>query len=420
MRALLALCTLALFATSAVAEGPFPKWHQLEKFGKDMKQRYTFAQYVMDANRAYAPSSAEFARREKIFNKKLEAVIAHNKAGHSWKKGINQFSDWTEAEFKNYNRARPEFHGKALDQAKAVFGPKNVHTLKATPEPDNLPRNVDYTQRVNPPIISGVKNQGSCGSCWAHSSTESMESYFALKFGQLPVLSTQQVTSCTHSMAGCGGGSYVAGWMELSQHGYGTKPSEAGLAEEWTYPYVNFFAPQMAQKVTQKCQNITERFPIINAGTPDAFRFTWWPKANVSGFTMVEQNDAIATLTALALHGPQSISVASSTWGDYEEGILHNNYTNKASNLTWQEIDHDVQLVGYGWDNDLQQNFLKVKNSWGTNYGEQGFIRLALNDPYHEPCGNLTGTVICGTSGVLSNVGFPHVTQLAKQNGYYF
>ena len=371
----------------------FPKWHQLEK--------YTFEHYVRQARRPYVKGTQQWKEREAIFNARLEDIKQHNADGtKSWKRGINQFSDWTQDEWRDYNRGRP---------SKASHSTLPTNVFKATRDPNSLPRIHDYRFNVNPPVLTGIKNQGSCGSCWAHSATESVESFFALKYGQLPVLSTQQVTSCTPAWFGCGGGSFVGGWDALARHG--------GLNEEWTYGYSNFFAPEMSPSVTHPCRNITAEFPNVTADGK-TFTFTWWPKANVSGFTMVTPNDAHATMEALATVGPLSISVASDTWADYESGILHNNYTDTASNYTWQEINHDVQLVGYGFDNDLQQNFWVVRNSWGTNYGEQGYIRLYR--PEHEPCGDLTGQKICGTSGLLLNPGYPHVMTLEDQNGFYF
>jgi cathepsin L len=388
------LLLLAVFlATLAFAD--FPRHHQLEG--------YTFKDFVVHANRQYPAGSAEWKKREKLFNDRLADIKKHNAdPTKSWKRGINQFSDWTDKEFRDYNRARPDWEDiNKRVKVQGWYEPKMDKTV-------NLPRFVDYRLRVNPPILTGVKNQGSCGSCWAHAATESVESFFALRYGQLPVLSTQQVTSCTPFNGGCGGGSYHYAWDSIS--GYG------GLNEEWTYPYVDFFAPQMSWNNTQACQNITAKFPYIEG----VGLFTWWPKANVTSSNYVKRNDAHAMMEALATIGPLAISVAASDqWSDYESGVLTNNYT-LAGNWSWQEINHDTQIVGYGYDFDLNMNYWIVRNSWGTNYGEQGFIRL--DRPEVEPCGDLTGSTICGTSGVLSNPGYPTVAQLEKDklNGYYF
>ena len=77
-------------------------------------------------------------------------------------------------------------------------------------------------------------------------------------------------------------------------------------------------------------------------------------------------------------------------------------------------MDHAVQAVGYGFDQDLQQNYWIVRNSWGTEWGEDGYIRL--DRPAVEPCGEFMGYKTCGTSGVLFQPGFPEVSQLKKKN----
>jgi len=409
----------AIAVTAAVASAQtFPRAHELFNYGPN-GEPYEFRHFVRDARRQYLGS--EYKYREGIFNAKLAEIKVHNgDSKQTWKKGINHFSDWTKDEFKNYNRARPEHHERARKLADD-FGVK-PETFEAPVGStfNTLPRIVDYRKNTNPPVISGVKDQGLCGSCWAHSAAESMESYFALRYGQLPVLSQQQITSCTHSMLGCGGGSYVAGWLELASHGYGTKPSEAGLTVEWAYSYQDMFAPKAEKKYTSECQNITAKFPIINPSGHHPFLYTCWPTANISGYSYIKENDVDAMMSAIALIGPQSVLVAAETWADYESGILQNNYTSVASNRSWQEIDHAVQMVGYGFDNDLQLNYWIIRNTWGTNYGEQGFIRLLRNPQDDTPCGTLTGQKICGTSGVLCGGAFPHVQKVAKKSGYYF
>ena len=381
-----AVVLLALVCAIAQA---LPKWHELDG--------YKYKDFAEDTQKPYAHGSAIYKHREAIFEDRLSDIRRHNAdKSQTYKRGVNQFSDWTAEEFKDYQRARPNYKPTTLEAKR--FGDAGTE----------IPRFVDYRLRTNPAILTGVKNQGSCGSCWAHSATESMESYFAIRYGQLPVLSTQQVASCTLTMNGCGGGSFVAGWEAMAATG--------GLNEEWTYPYVDFFAPEMSWNNTQRCMNISKKFPTIHPAGKAPFAFTWWPKANISGYTRVHENNATALMRALALAGPQSISVAASyQWSDYESGVLVNNY---AQNATWQEINHDVQLVGYGYDSDLNMNYWIVRNSWGTNYGEEGYIRL--NRPEVEPCGFLAGYEVCGTSGVLSNPGYPHITDLKKKNGYYF
>lgn len=373
MRSLIAIGLLALTATAKFG----PKWNELE--------HYTFDLYVKDYGLSYERGSAEWKTREANFNKRLTSIKAHNAdSTKTWKRGVNQFADWSEAEFSQYNRATPSFHGTG----------KKVPVRSTIVKQSDLPRTVDY-RTSNPPVLSAIKNQAACGNCWAHAATESVESYFAIKTGQLPVLSTQQITSCTTTENGCGGGGYGQAWDYVEQ--------SEGLNEEWVYPFVNFFCdPPLNQQCTQKCQNISTQFTK---------KFKWWPKSNASVGARVQPNDATAMMDALANEGPVAISVGSDPWSDYESGILQNNYSNNAS---WTSINHAVQLVGYGYDFTANMNYWVVRNSWGTNYGEDGFIRLARPDV--EPCFN----GVCGTSGMLCDGAYPKVAELKKKNDFYF
>lgn len=358
-----------------------PKWHELEG--------YTFKQYVADFGRGYIPGTSEWAMREEVFASKLNKIRLHNSQGHSWKKGVNMFTDMTNGEWKRYNRAFKSPHRPA---------PLSVHTAPATGVP--TPLEVDYRTWTSPRVLTDVKHQGSCGSCWAHSVTESMESYYALLTGMLPVLSVQQITSCTpYGCAGCDGGDAVLGFMYLNS-------TYHGQTEEWAYPYMSFFFNERdPNATTPACQNVTAMFPNK---TP----YHWFADLNrvgCNGYGAVVPNSAAATLDALATIGPLSISVAAGNWQDYEAGVLQNNASNGESN-EWY-VDHDVQMVGYGHDAVLGLNYWIVRNSWSTLWGEQGYVRL--DRPAVEPC-SPDGTV-CGTSGCLNDPHYPFVKENPPQ-----
>jgi cathepsin L len=375
MRAVLCVAMVLLVA---LASARHPRWNQLSS--------YTFEQYVRDFNRRYDKS--EYQRRREVFNANLKDIQKHNAdTTQTWKKGVNQFSDWTSAEWKRYNTFRSDRGYPVVESA---------YTAAATPA---LPNNVDYRLSTNPRVISAVKNQGACGNCWAHSTAESIESYFAILTGQLPTLSTQQITSCTTVDYGCGGGDYFDGW--------GYVMNSTGLNEEWVYPFVDFFAANESMQATAPCKNVTKEF------LPN---FPWFPKAGVTGMVGIPTNEAPALLSALATVGPQSIAVAADLWGSYEGGI----YQNAPNNTNNWQIDHAVQLVGYGYDYDVGMDYWIVRNSWGTTWGEAGYIRLA-RFPQGEPCGNMTypgypNTLVCGTSGLLYMPGYPIVSTLSQLN----
>lgn len=368
MRSLIVVGLLALVATAS------PKWSELEE--------YTFERYVADYRLSYERGSSEWIQREANFNKRLSSIKAHNQdSTQTWKRGVNHFTDWSDAEFSSYNKAKPNFQQQQERSNQLIGG-------QSTVKQSDLPRYVDY-RSAQPPVLTAIKNQGACGNCYAHAATESIESYFAIKTGQLPVLSVQQITSCG-GQAGCGGGRTKPAWDYVT----GSK----GLNEEWVYPFTNFFAPNETKQATAKCMNNVSKM-----------QFQYPPKANVTGHTQVSKNDATAMMHALATEGPVSIAVAASVWVDYESGILQNNYSNNAS---WTSLDHAVQLVGYGYDFDLNMNYWIVRNSWGTNYGEDGYIRLARPDV--EPCNvdRQLGWTVCGTSGLLVDGCYPAAAKL--------
>jgi cathepsin L len=321
--------------------------------------------------------------RKKIFEDKLQEVMEFNKQGASYKKGINHLSDWTVAERQALNGNIPQ--GKVERKSK----PLREHTRSGL----SLPHSVDW-RNVNPPVLSSVKDQGMCGSCWAHAATESIETHTALATGKLFVLSQQQITSCTPNPNSCGGTGGCAG--ATAELAFDYVVGAGGITEEWMYSYQSYFG------VTPGCAfNASKTVPV----------------ASITGYVSVPRNDAGAVMDALAHHGPLAISVQANTWGDYEAGVFTG--CNYAHNIS---MDHAVQLVGYGHDGDLGLDYWLVRNSWSPAWGEDGYIRLErhMGTPYcgwnvdwDTNGGGCTGqpnTVwACGTCGILYDTLYPVV-----------
>lgn len=373
MKQILAILVVLVAVTAAAR----PKWHQLEG--------YTFERYVSDFGRRYARGSEEWTLRETTFYKQLAKIQAHNADPKAtWRQGVNQFTDMTPEEWKKYNAAFKSPNRPA---------PQRVYAATEAP----LPKTVDYRTWTSPRVLTDVKHQGSCGSCWAHSATQSMESYYSLLTGMLPVLSVQQLTSCVpYGCAGCDGGDATLAYYYIQQSYY-------GQTEEWAYSYKDFFFNERnPNATTSACLNVTDMFPNH---TP----YHWFADLNrvgCTGYVAITPNSAQATMHALATTGPLSISVAAGNWQNYEAGVMQNNASNGEAN-EWS-IDHDVQMVGYGHDAELGMDYWIVRNSWSTLWGEYGYVRLAR--PAVEPC-SPDGSV-CGTSGCLNDPHFP----LVKEN----
>jgi len=339
---------------------------------------YSFEKYVDEYYKSYA-SSAEYNLRKSIFEEKLSEIVKHNKENHSWKKGINHLSDLTHEEFKKllgYKRgAKPEVSFEIPLDSKLL-------SLRAPPS------EVDWRSQG---VISAVKDQGMCGSCWTFGSTETLESYWAMATnGRLMDLSEQQVLDCVPNPNDCGGtGGCGGGTAELA---YAQLVKMGGIASEWTYPYQSYFAAAF------QCR--------YNATLTK-------PMAKLLGYTVLASNQYLPVMQALTNIGPLVVNVDASVWFSYETGVFN------GCNQTNPDIDHVVQLVGYGTDPKLGDYWL-VRNSWSPNWGEDGYIRLRRSqDP---PCGvdlkpqDGTGcnngppsVPVCGTCGILYDVSFPIV-----------
>ena len=395
-----AIVTLAALLV-ALAAGAKPRWHQLDG--------YTFERYARDFKKPYgAREHPQHAARKRAFDMNLEHIRKLNSdPTMTWRAGVNQFTDMTPQEFKKYNRYKKDASSKAL-YAQAT----HVHTaeeLKNDVVP--LPLTVDWRTAV-PPVLTAVKHQGACGSCWAHPAAKSMESMSARLTGMLPVLSVGQINSCTpesYGCQGCDGGLAVGAWSYLMNSSVQRPDVLKSVTENWAYPIPVkdwFFDDQPQGYTTSACANTAD-----NWKTPATSWFAELTAVGVSGYGIVDCNNATGgpiAQKAIRDIGPQSIAIAAGNWQWYESGVFQNTDKNGQDN-EW-EVDHAVQLVGYGYDKELDQNYWIVRNSWSTLWGEDGFIRLwraKAGEP--EPCSPASYGPVCGTSGILSDIAYPIV-----------
>jgi len=182
--------------------------------------------------------------------------------------------------------------------------------------------------KVNP-----IKNQGQCGSCWAFSATASVESAHAIKTGKLVSLSEQQLVDCSGAQGnqGCNGGLMDQAFEYIIANG--------GQCTEASYPY------QAQDGTCQKCT----------------------PVAQISGYTDVSAGKENAIMPALNGE-PVSIAIEADQDGFqfYSGGVF--------SGVCGTNLDHGVNLVGYGTDGS--QPYWILRNSWGTTWGEEGYMRI--------------------------------------------
>jgi len=192
--------------------------------------------------------------------------------------------------------------------------------------------------------VNAIRNQGSCGSCWAFSAVANMEGVYFVKHGELPSLSEQQLVDCEHDCmiyhgskscdAGCNGG--------LMPNAF-TYAAREGMETEAQYPY--------------KGKASTCQYSAAKA----TYHFTNW--------TMVGANEP-AMIAALNEMGPLSVAVCASSWSYYSGGIYNSS--------CGTSLNHGVALVGYGADNGKQ--YWIIRNSWGTSWGISGYMKLARGE----------------------------------------
>jgi len=343
------------------------RWNQLEG--------YSFEKYLTEYNKEY--SNDEYLFRKSIFETKLDSVRKHNQdKSQSWKKGINHMSDWTDVEFKRLLGYKKQL--AYASKAKKTFTYPKVNVK-------DLPKHVDWRDRA---VLTAVKDQGQCGSCWSLGTAETVESHWALATGELMALSQQQILDCTPNPNQCGGqGGCSGGTAELA---YAQIMSMGGLTTEWTYPYVSYFGSNAQCKF------------VFN---------TTRPFAKISNYVDLPPNEYLPVLQAVATIGPLAISVDASAWSDYEHGVF------TGCNKTNPDIDHEVQLVGYGSD-AVQGDYWIVRNSWSAHWGDRGYILVArsetpqcgvdLNPADGTGCMNGPPQVtVCGACGILYDVNYP-------------
>jgi len=241
---------------------------------------------------------------------------AERLAGGSALHGVTKFSDLSQDEFEGrYLRSLPEL----------MTPPTNV--AADLPAPTANLALVDWTGKYT----TAVKDQGYCGSCWAFSATEQLESDAIRMLGKSYILSPQQCTSCDTTCSGCNGG-----WPSNC---FNYVQKTGGIETLSQYPYSSYSG------VTGTCKAAA---PYVVTST---------------GYVTVSSEANMASYVQST--GPLSICIDATTWNSYTGGIVKSCGTS---------VNHAVQAVGV---DTATGGYWKVRNSWGTGWGESGFIRLA-------------------------------------------
>jgi len=251
--------------------------------------------------------------------------------------GITKFSDMWDEEFKTmYLGYKPSAEPREA----------SILSSEDLPSASNV-SSIDWRTKG---AVTPVKNQGDCGSCWAFSTTESVESGVFMASGKLEVLSTQQIISCDKVDAGCSGGDPVTAYKYIEKAG--------GLDAAKDYPDTSHTTGK-----TGKCKWDKKKDAKVSG-------FTYATKPCSSGACKRQDEDAMAT--AMVTKGPISICVnAGDGWQSYKRGI----FSKKCSGAS-SDLDHCVQVVGF--NKSGKKPYWIVRNSWTTDWGVKGYLYLEM------------------------------------------
>ncbi|KAH1252151.1 Cysteine protease XCP2 [Glycine max] len=322
-KALVLACSFCLFASLAFGRDFSIVGYSSEDLKSMDKLIELFESWMSKHGKIYQSIEEKLLRFE-IFKDNLKHIDERNKVVSNYWLGLNEFADLSHQEFKN------KYLGLKVDYSRRRESPEEF-TYKDV----ELPKSVDWRKKG---AVAPVKNQGSCGSCWAFSTVAAVEGINQIVTGNLTSLSEQELIDCDRTYNnGCNGG--------LMDYAFSFIVENGGLHKEEDYPYI-------MEEGT--CEMTKEETEVVT----------------ISGYHDVPQNNEQSLLKALA-NQPLSVAIEASgrDFQFYSGGVFDGH--------CGSDLDHGVAAVGYGTAKGV--DYIIVKNSWGSKWGEKGYIRMRRN-----------------------------------------
>ena len=285
----------------------------------------------------------ELETRFSVFRENFRNIITHNAdRSQNFTMGVNQFTDLTPEEFK----------AQIIRGLKAPVGSYGCGSFSNSAS--GAPASIDWRTKG---AVTTVKDQGQCGSCWTFSSTGAMEGAWAIAKGQLIDLAEQELVDCAglkYGSMGCNGGQMEGAFKFIIENGQCAASS---------YPYT------AKDGTCHSCSAV----------------------AHATSCSDVKPNDQLSLKAAVAKQ-PVAVAIEADTkyFQSYSGGVL-------TSSSCGTSLDHGVLAVGYGEENG--QKYWLVKNSRGTSWGEQGYVKIARSESTND----------AGICGIAMDPSFPTV-----------
>jgi len=312
-------------------------------------EKQMFNEFVHKYNKVYADE--EIPHKFKNFQTNLRNLRVLNNAQPEAVYNVTKFFDMSPSEFRRFPCGVDKL--SELNSKRPGFVPvMNTDPIPKAP----LPTNFDWTGQG---AVTPVKNQEQCGSCWAFSTIANIEGVHFLAKQKLVSLSEQQLVSCSTTDYGCEGG-----WPFWALTDMLASPYNGRIDTEKGFPYVSGDGDN----------------GVCKFGTSDVGASITAYKSYCTEQTAVCQETEMQQL--LVTYGPLSVCLDAGPMQYYQGGI------DNPTDCDPDAIDHCVTIVGYGVQSGTP--FWRIKNSWGTDWGENGFYRL------------IRGTGACGINKVIT------------------